>query len=130
MQFNFYDALILHSLYIDKSENLKTFVTSVITYRDYLDHSIMTYTELIESFSKLISIEFLIQEGDKLKLTQVAEKILVQKHLGKKNLLKIINEIVVHLNLEFKLTDIIYKKEIIQLTEEDFEEIKKEYLKN
>lgn len=130
MQFNFYDALILHSLYIDKSENLKTFVTSVITYRDYLDHSIMTYTELIESFSKLISIEFLIQEGDKLKLTQVAEKILVQKHLDKKNLLKIINEIVVHLNLEFKLTDIIYKKEIIQLTEEDFEEIKKEYLKN
>ena len=88
MQFNFYDAIILQSLYTDKSENIKAFVTSVIPYIDYLDHSIISYTELIESFSKLICVGFLIQEDDTLKLSPAAIKILVQKHFGKKIHLK------------------------------------------
>lgn len=130
MQFNFYDAIILQSLYTDKSENIKAFVTSVIPYIDYLDHSIISYTELIESFSKLICVGFLIQEDDTLKLSPTAIKILVQKHFGKKNPLKIINEIEVYLNLEFKLIEVIYKNQTIELTQNDFDKIKKDYLKN
>ena len=130
MTFTSTDARILYSIYQPKQKTEEVSFRDVISFSDYIDHSIPEYEELSSSLNRLAHAGVVEVASATVKATPAYKKWLTASFKNKKpvSVYKKMQEIEAYLNTSFaSLLSTIEEKEII--SKEEFEKAVNEYLK-
>jgi len=121
MKFNYYDSCLLTSICSAGGEN-GTDLKGIIAYIDYIDHSIITWSEFFGGLLKLKRIKAVKERSKKLFPGNEITVWWLKKYQNKKRIyvLKQVEEVNDHLNETYSI-DLDHKKNIrIYITESDF----------
>ncbi len=104
MNFDFTDAWILHSIHYTESFDSGADLISIISYADYINHAIITFSELEQALQKLISAGIVQQENKFLSVTETYRQWWENKFAGKGNLFveEILSEVELYLKKFYK----------------------------
>ena len=131
MEFNSSDILVLQSVFnCEGRDGSAASLAGIISYADYIDHSVMTYDEFANGVQKLMAIRLVMQRGKKFATTKRFKDWWSEKFKDKKRVYadKERIEFKAYLNEVFGKTDAIKSKTVLKLDAETFDLEVKAYL--
>lgn len=129
MKFNYYDSCLLTAICLTAGNKNGTDLKGIISYIDYLDHSIITWHEVSSGLSKLKKIGAVTERNQHLFLSGKFNKWWTRTYLNKKNIsaVKRVDEVNEYLDKTYSATQGNHKAVKIKFSEEDFNAALKEY---
>ena len=129
MKFNYYDSCLLTAICLTAGNKNGTDLKGIISYIDYLDHSIITWNEVSSGLSKLKKIGAITEKDQHLFLSAKFNKWWTKTYLTKKNIraAKQVDEVNEYLDKTYSATQGNHTVVKIKLSEEDFHAALKEY---
>ena len=122
MEFNYYDSCLLTAICTGADNENGTDLKDIIAYIDYIDHSIITWTELFNGLLKLKRIKAVREKEKKLFPEKEFREWWLKKYENKKRIYisKQVAEVNVYLNKTYSSIPDHAENIQIELTEEDF----------
>lgn len=130
MTFKFSDALVVGAIQIAGQGKDYCTLTDIIRTADYIDHSILTFSEFHNAAKKLIQIGLISDNKKKILTTKKFNDWWTKKYVTKKRLylIKTIEQIKIYLDKTYS-TIIDMTNEIeLSVKEHDFKESEREYI--
>ncbi|MEQ8714618.1 MAG: hypothetical protein RIC80_16475 [Cyclobacteriaceae bacterium] len=131
MTFNFSDSWLLTSIRNAEESEYGATLKDVIAYADYSNHAIMNWEELRDGLLKLISLGLVIENNHKLVTTKKFKEWWYENFNSKKRIYvhKQIELVQTYMNKAFSSFETEGEKKSIKLTEDDYQNALREYLK-
>lgn len=107
MTFEYSDALLLQSIKFSEQVDQGATLTDIVQASDYIDHSIMTYNELINGTKKLKQIGLVVEHNKRLQTTKTFKDWWTKKYKDKKRIviIKALEEVKAYLDKTYATTE-------------------------
>lgn len=131
MKFEFSDAWLLEAIKLSERGDEGATLTDIIRAADYINHSIMTKSEFVNSASRLKGIGLIIEKNKRFRTTDKFNEWWTQKYgqKGRFSILKAMEEIGKYLNKNFGAIEEPTKGITTEITNSDLDMATAEYQK-
>lgn len=126
---NFNEALFIYAVYSSSSERAGAKLENIIAYNDYLNHTIPTYSEFIDSGIKLINAGLIKQTGNEFHVTiKFKDWFIMHIPANKSTHIEIIKSVQKFLGKEFTASFPDNSNSLLTISENDFKAAVTDYL--